>query len=79
MTKFTLVSHPQGEVWVSGLECFIDQIRDSLETWQGGTRIYGESQLEAIKKALVNFQRKKDTKAVSSVITSYSSGQVYPS
>ncbi|KAF8489288.1 FAD-binding domain-containing protein [Russula emetica] len=56
VTKFTLVSHPQGEVW-------------------GGTRSYNESQLGAIKNALVNFQQKKDTKAVASVVPNFYSGQ----
>jgi hypothetical protein len=76
VTKFTFVSYPQGEVWVSGLGWFIDQIRGLLETSQGGTRIYHESQHEAVKEALVKFQQKRDTKAVSSVIPSYISGQV---
>lgn len=57
VTKFTLVSHPQGEVW-------------------GGVRLYNESQRDAIKDALVNFQQKKDVKAANSVFTSYASGQV---
>ncbi|KAF8488657.1 FAD-binding domain-containing protein [Russula emetica] len=58
VTKFTLVSHPQGDVW-------------------GGTRLYNESQIEAIKEALVKFQQKKDIKAEISVIPDYYTGQFY--
>ena len=43
---------------------------------QGGFRIYGESQLDAIKEALVKFQQKSDTKAAALITMTYASGQV---
>jgi hypothetical protein len=47
-----------------------------LEILQGGIRLYAESQLDAIKDALVTFQQKSDTKAALLVTMSYTSGQV---
>ncbi|KAF8489269.1 hypothetical protein F5888DRAFT_1930071, partial [Russula emetica] len=61
VTKFTLISHPQ----------------DLLETWQASSRLYNESQLEAIKEALVKYQQKTDTKAGVYVVPAYSTGQFY--
>jgi hypothetical protein len=49
---------------------------DLLEIWKGGTLIYGENKLDAIKEALFKFQQKNDTKASPAVIMTYSSGQV---
>ena len=47
-----------------------------FEILQGGVRLYAESQLDAIKDALVTFQQKSDTKAALLVIMGYTSGQV---
>ena len=76
MTKFVLKSHPQGEVWVSRQEHFIEYAVCLLETWKGGVYLYAENQLDSIKKALVNFQQKDDTKAALQLAMVYSSGQV---
>ena len=76
MTKFILVSHPQTDVWVSGLKSFPDHIGDSLEIWQGGIRSYNESQLDAIKKALFKYDQNDDTKAAFGVGLTYSSDSV---
>lgn len=54
-----------------------NHIGDPLEIWKGGILSYAESQLDAIKEALVNFQQKNDTtKASIGVILTFSSGQV---
>jgi len=42
----------------------------------GGTLTYAENQLDEIKKALVEFQQKNDTKAACTVSLIYSSGQL---
>ena len=76
MTKFILKSHPQGEIWVSRQERFTEYAICLLETWKGGVRMYAENQLDPIKKALVNFQQKDDTKAALQLAMVYSSGQV---
>lgn len=47
-----------------------------IEIFQGGIRLYAESQLDAIKEGLVNFQQKSDTKASVMVPLDYTSGQV---
>ena len=47
-----------------------------LEVLQGGIRLYAESQLDAIKSALVKFQQKSDAKAAVMVSMTYISGQV---
>ena len=51
-----------------------------LEILQGGFRVYTETQLDAIKDALVKFQQKSDTKAAIVIPVTYTSGQVcqYP-
>jgi hypothetical protein len=51
-------------------------VDNRLEILQGGIRLYAESQLDAIKDALVKFQQKSDTKAALLVTMGYSSGQV---
>ena len=77
MTKFILKLHPQGDIWVSLPEWFTNHIGDSLEIRKGGILSYAESQLDAIKEALINFQQKNDTtKASIGVILTFSSGQV---
>ena len=53
-----------------------DYIGDLFEIWQGGLRFYNESQLDAIKKALFEYDQKNDTKAVTQVYLTYSSDQV---
>jgi hypothetical protein len=47
---------------------------------QGGIRLYAESQLDAIKEALFEFQQKTDTKAAIMMPVAYTSHQVcqYP-
>ena len=50
-----------------GLEIF--------EIWQGGVRFYDESQLDAIKKVLLEYDQ-NDTKAASGASLAYSSGLV---
>ena len=47
-----------------------------LEILQGGIRLYAESQLDAIKEALVTFQQKSDTKAAVMNTMTYTSNQV---
>ena len=47
-----------------------------MAIWQGGFLTYAGSQLDAIKKAVVNFQQKNDSKAEILVGLTYSSGQV---
>ena len=76
MTKFILKSHPQGEIWVSRQERFTEYAICLLETRKGGVRLYAENQLDSIKKALVKFQQKSDTKAALQLALTYSSGQV---
>ena len=76
MTKFTLKSHPQTNVWVCVQERLTDHIGDLFETWQGGVLTYAENQLDEIKEALVKFQQKNDTKAACTVSLIYISGQV---
>ena len=49
---------------------------NSLEILQGGSRLYAESQLDAIKEALVKFQQKSDTKAAVINSPTYVPGQV---
>jgi hypothetical protein len=49
---------------------------DLLEILQGGFLFYDESQLSAVKSALVNFQQKNDTKGVVVGFLIYSSGKV---
>ena len=49
---------------------------NSLEFLQGGSHLYAESQLGAIKEALVKFQQKSDTKAAVMIPMTYTSGQV---
>jgi hypothetical protein len=49
---------------------------DPIEMFQGGNRLYAESQLDAIKEALLKFQQKSDTKAEVMVSMAYISGQV---
>ncbi len=49
---------------------------DLPEIWKGGFLFYNESQLSAIKTALVNFQQQNDTKGVVVGFLIYSSGQV---
>jgi hypothetical protein len=49
-------------------------VDNPLEILQGGIRLYAESQLDAIKEALLKFQQKSDTKAA--VMITYTSGQV---
>jgi len=43
---------------------------------QGGSRLYAESELDAIKEALFKFQQKSDTKAAVMVSPTYVPGQV---
>jgi hypothetical protein len=43
---------------------------------QGGSRLYAESQLDAVKEALFKFQQKSDTKAAVMISPAYASGQV---
>jgi hypothetical protein len=78
VTKFILDLHPQTDVWVSRPWGFTDHrnIGDLLEIWQGGSRFYNESQLDAIKKALFNYDQNSDTKAASGVSLCYNLGQV---
>jgi hypothetical protein len=76
VTKFILKSHRQGEIWVRREEQFTEYAVCLLETWKGGLRFYAENQLDSIKKALVNFQQKDDTKAALELGMAYSSGQV---
>lgn len=76
MTKFILKSHPQTTVWVCVQERFTDRMGDLFETRQGGILTYAENQLDEIKKALLKFQQKNDTKAACTVSLIYSSGQV---
>jgi len=47
-----------------------------IEIWQGGILFYSGNQRDAIKKALVNFQQKRDTKAALILSVAYSSGEV---
>jgi hypothetical protein len=49
-----------------------------LEIWQGGTLVYPESQLQAVKAALVKFQQQNDTKASPALAVTYSGGNVCP-
>jgi hypothetical protein len=51
-------------------------VDNSLEFLQGGSRLYAESQLDAIKEALVKFQQISDTKAAVMISPTYVSGQV---
>jgi len=51
-------------------------VDNPLEVLQGGIRLYAESQLDAIKSALVKFQQKSDTKAAVVISMTYTSGQV---
>jgi len=76
VTKFTLKSYPQSDIWVSCRLRFTDYIGYLTEVWQGGFLSYSEGQLDAIKMALLNFQEKSDTKAAVLVFMSYSSGPV---
>jgi hypothetical protein len=61
-------------VWVS--REFKDLCGCLIEIWQGGSLFYGENQLDAVKKALVDFQQKRDTKAQLILTLAYSSGGV---
>jgi hypothetical protein len=49
---------------------------DLLEIWQGGTLLYAEDKLDAIKEALFKFQQKNDTKALPAVAMTYAAGKV---
>ena len=49
---------------------------ESFEIWQAGVRFYDESQLDAIKKALLEYNQNNDTKAASGASLAYSSGLV---
>jgi hypothetical protein len=51
-------------------------MESSLEILQGGIRLYAESQLDALNRALFEFQQKKDTKAAVMVPLTYTLGQV---
>jgi hypothetical protein len=51
-------------------------VDNPLEILQGGSCLYAESQLDAIKEALFKFQQKSDTKAAVMVSMTYISGQV---
>jgi hypothetical protein len=55
---------------------FAECIEYLFEILQGGILVYAEDQLNAFKRAFVNFQQQKDIKAAlfSSVV--YASGQV---
>ncbi|KAN0115766.1 hypothetical protein V8E52_006578 [Russula decolorans] len=52
---------------------FILKFHPQSDVW-GGTRLYAESQLDAIKDALVKFQQKSDTKAPIIIPMIYTSG-----
>jgi len=51
-------------------------VDNPLEILQGGSRLYAESKLDAIKEALFKFQQKSDAKAAVMVSMTYISGQV---
>jgi hypothetical protein len=49
---------------------------DLLETRQGGTLLYSENSLDAIKAALVKFLQQNDTKASPAIAITYAAGKV---
>jgi hypothetical protein len=51
-------------------------VDNPIEILQGGISIYAESQLDAIKDALIKLQQKSDTKAAVLITMTYTSGQV---
>jgi len=53
---------------------FILKSHPQSDVW-GGSRLYAESQLDAVKEALFKFQQKSDTKAAVMISPAYASGQ----
>jgi len=51
-------------------------VEHPLEISQGGIRFYDKSQLDGIKKMLLKFQQKSDTKAAVVICMAYTLGQV---
>ena len=80
MTKFTVKSHLQGQVWVSTLDKLRKATLPMIFIWgQGGTIVYGSDQLEAVKIAITEFSKVTDTNATLLPAFSYSYGEVCPS
>ena len=78
MTKFTVKSYPQGQVWVSPLHRIARRPSDIVFVSQGGSILYGPDQLEAVKKATLEFSRITDSKASLITTFGYTSGAVCP-